>query len=169
MDFAAFNLHFTYLRTKIVDKLGLSYCSTQELNGLIDTELPGRPHFQCETLDIGGEELEFHYRDVLECIRSLYGDPSWAQEMAFTPERHYTGHAHTSRVYNKLYTSDWWWTVQVCLVISRQNNVLMSLISGTLRGTPTRGYSCTRNCILGQDSTHAVQKQNSIPDLSYDR
>ena len=68
MDFATFNLHFTYLRTKIVDKLGLSYHSTQELNGLIDTELPGHPHFQCETLDIRGEELEFHYRDVLECI-----------------------------------------------------------------------------------------------------
>ena len=91
----------------------------QALNGLIDTELPGRPHFQCDVLDIGGEELEFYYRDVLECIRSLYGDPSWAQEMAFAPERHYTSHARTSRVYNELYTSDWWWTVQVCFCISR--------------------------------------------------
>ena len=68
MDFATSDFHFTDLRTKIVDKLGLSYRSAQELNGMIDTELPGRPHFQCETLDIGGEELEFHYRDVLECV-----------------------------------------------------------------------------------------------------
>jgi len=168
MDFAAFNLHFTYLRTKIVDKLRLSYRSTQELNGLINTELPGCPHFQCEILDIRGKELEFHYRDVPEYIQSLYSNPSWAQEMVFTPEQHYTGHMHTSWVYNKLYTSDWWWTVQVCLVISRQNDVLMSSISGTLRGMPTRGYNCTSNYILGQDSTYTVQKQNGIPNLSYD-
>ena len=97
----------------IVDRLGLSYNSVQKLNGMIDTELPGRPHFQPNVLDIGDEQLEFYSRDVLECIRSLYGDPSWAQEMAFAPERHYTSHARMSRIYNELYTSDWWWTVQV--------------------------------------------------------
>jgi len=76
----------TNLRTKIVDKLSLSYSSVYELNNVIDTELPGRPHFQCNLLDIGDEELEFYSRDILECIQSLYGDPAWAQEMAFVPE-----------------------------------------------------------------------------------
>ena len=99
--------------TKIVDKLGLSYRSVQDLNNIIDTGLPGRPRFQCNILDIGDEQLEFYSRDVLECIRSLYGDPSWAQDMAFAPERHYTSHTRTSRLYNEMYTSDWWWTVQV--------------------------------------------------------
>ena len=80
---------------------------------MIDTQLPGRPCFQRNVLNIGDEELEFYCRDVLECIRSLYGDPTWAQEMAFAPERHYTSQARTSRIYNELYTSDWWWTVQV--------------------------------------------------------
>jgi len=47
----------TNLRTKIVDKLGLSYSSVQELNNVIDTELPGRPHFQCNLLDIGDKVL----------------------------------------------------------------------------------------------------------------
>ena len=65
-------------------------------------------------LKIGDEELDFYSRDVVECIRSLYGDPSWAQELAFAPERHYTSDARTSRIYNELYTSDWWWTIQVC-------------------------------------------------------
>ena len=108
------NFHFTNSKTKIVDKLGLSYRSTKELNNMIDTELPGRPHFQCKVLYVGDERLEFYCRDVLECIRTLYGDPSWAHDMAFAPERHYTSHAHTSRIYNELYTSDWWWAVQVC-------------------------------------------------------
>jgi len=58
----------TNLRTKIVDKLGLSYSSVQELNNVIDTELPGQPRFQCNLLDIGDEKLEFYLRDILECI-----------------------------------------------------------------------------------------------------
>lgn len=136
---------------------------------MIDTELSGRPRFQCHVLDIGGEELEFFCRDVLECIRSLYGDPSWAQDMAFVPEQHYTSHMRTSRVYNELYTSDWWWTAQVCFFISRANDVLMSSISGTLGGTPTRGYNCTRDYILRQDAAHSFQRQNGIPGVPYDR
>jgi len=68
MDFTMFNFHFTDLGTKIVDKLGLSYCSMQELNSMIDTELSGHSCFQCHVLDIGDEKLEFFCRDVLECI-----------------------------------------------------------------------------------------------------
>ena len=51
--------HFTNWRCKIVDKLGLSYHTTQELNSIIDTKLPGQPLFQCNLLSIGEERLEF--------------------------------------------------------------------------------------------------------------
>ena len=163
-----FNFHFTDLGTKIVDKLRLSYRSVQELNSMIDTELSGRSCFQCHMLDIGDEKLEFFCRDILECIRSLYGDPSWAQDMAFAPERHYTSHVWTSRIYNELYTSDWWWTIQVSFFIPGANNILMSSTSGTLRGTTTRGYNCTCDCILGQDTAYSFQKQDGIPSVPYD-
>jgi Plavaka transposase len=56
------------------------------MNDIIDTELPGRPPFLCKRLIIGHEHLEFHYRDVVECIQSLYGDPQFAQQLAFAPE-----------------------------------------------------------------------------------
>jgi hypothetical protein len=62
-------------------------------------------------LTINGEQLEFYSRDSIESIRSLYGDPRFAQQLAFAPERHYT-EART-RVYNEMYTGDWWWKVQV--------------------------------------------------------
>jgi Plavaka transposase len=64
-------------------------------------------------LNIGGEKLEFYSRDGLECIRSLYGDPQFTQDLVFAPERHYTSRERTSRLYNEMYTCDWWWTVQV--------------------------------------------------------
>jgi Plavaka transposase len=64
-------------------------------------------------LDLGGEHLEFYCRDVLECIQSLYGDPQFAQDLVFAPERYYSDHTRTSRIYNEMHTGDWWWSVQV--------------------------------------------------------
>ena len=75
--------------------------------------MPGRPPFECKVLNIGGEKLEFYCRDALDCIRSIYGDPQFAQDLVFAPERHYTSRERTSRLYNEMYTCDWWWTVQV--------------------------------------------------------
>ena len=98
--------------SKIVDKLGLSYDTIKQLNEKVDG-LPGRPPFQRRGLLIGGEHLDFYCRDILECIRSLFGDPRFTQGLAFAPERHYTSPERTCRVYNKMYTGDWWWTVQV--------------------------------------------------------
>ena len=82
--------------------LGLSYHTVKQLNELVDYKLPGRPSFQCKELVIGQECLEFYYRDILGCIRSLYGDPQYAQDLVFAPERHYTSHERKSRVYHEM-------------------------------------------------------------------
>ena len=107
-----FAYHVTKLYSKIVDKLGLSYNNIQQLNDKVDG-LPGCPSFQCRGFSIGGEQLDFYYRDVLECIRSLFGNPQFTQDLAFVPERHYTSPDCTCRLYNEMYMGDWWWTVQV--------------------------------------------------------
>jgi Plavaka transposase len=75
--------------------------------------LPGLPPFQCREVKIGHESLQFHCRDALECIRSLYGDPDLARDLVFAPEQHYTCGERTCRIVNEMYTGDWWWTVQV--------------------------------------------------------
>jgi hypothetical protein len=99
---------------KVADKLGLSYHTVKQLNNIIDNKLPGRPSFRCKELVIGDERLEFYHRDIIECIRSIYGDPQFAQDLIFAPARHYTGPERTCRIYNDMHTGDWWWTVQVC-------------------------------------------------------
>ena len=83
------------------------------MNNIIDTKLSGCPPFLCRELNIGHECLEFYYRDIIECIRSLYGDPQFAQELAFAPEHHYISPERMCRIYNEMYTGDWWWSVQV--------------------------------------------------------
>ena len=62
---------------KVIDKLGLSYRTPKELNDIIDTELPGCPQFKCEDLTIAGNTLQFYFRDIPQCIQSLYGDPEF--------------------------------------------------------------------------------------------
>jgi hypothetical protein len=98
---------------KVVEALGLSFHTIHGLNKMIDDELPARPPFQCKEVSFGGERLEFHYRDVMKCIRAIYGDPQLSQDLVFAPERHFTSEERTCRVYNEMHTGDWWWKVQV--------------------------------------------------------
>ena len=92
---------------KLTDRLGLSYHTPNELNNIIDKELPGCPQFKCQDLVIAGETLQFYYCDIIPCIRTLYGNPEFARDLVFAPERHYTDHQHTCRVYSKMHTGDW--------------------------------------------------------------
>jgi hypothetical protein len=98
---------------QVADILGLSFHTVKELNALIDDNLPGRPTFRRKEVLIAGERLEFYCRDALESIRSLFGDPQFANELVFAPERHYTNHERKSRLYHEMYTCDWWWMIQV--------------------------------------------------------
>ncbi|KAH8986784.1 hypothetical protein EDB86DRAFT_3082630 [Lactarius hatsudake] len=104
-----------HLRRHVVDKLDLSYRTPNELNKIIDTELPGCPRFMCKDMTIAGYTLEFYFRDILECIRTLYSDPEFARDLVFAPERHYTNHERKCRVYSEMHTGDWWWAVQTSL------------------------------------------------------
>ncbi|KAH8976821.1 hypothetical protein EDB92DRAFT_2012952 [Lactarius akahatsu] len=113
---------------ELVNKLGLSYRTSVELNNLIDKALPGRPSFQCENLTIGGEDLQFHYRDIVPCIRALFGNPEFAHELVFAPERHYTDAERTCRIYSEMHTGDWWWSVQTSLEARNAGATVIPLI-----------------------------------------
>ena len=104
----------TNLPFKVVDKLRLLYHTANQLNAIINNDLSGCPPFKCQKFKIGDKTLEFYYRDVVECIRLLYGDPQFVQDLILAPEQHYTSPECTCCIYNKMYTGDWWWTVQVC-------------------------------------------------------
>ena len=104
--------YLTNASRKVNSKLGLSYSTTKELNCIIDT-LPGQPAFQSQNLIVGEETLTFYFQDVMQCIQALYGDPEFARELVFAPERHYLDPEQRCRIYNEMHTGDWWWAVQV--------------------------------------------------------
>ncbi|KAH9037408.1 hypothetical protein EDB83DRAFT_2228658, partial [Lactarius deliciosus] len=59
----------------MVESLGLSYHNARELNRIINKELPGPPKFKCEEIHLGGGSHDFYFRDIIPCIRMLFGDP----------------------------------------------------------------------------------------------
>ncbi|KAH9027968.1 hypothetical protein EDB85DRAFT_2074700 [Lactarius pseudohatsudake] len=112
----------------LVDTLGLSYKTSQELNNIIDKKLPGPPQFRCQDLNIGGECLEFHHRDIIHCIRTLFGNPEFARDLIFAPERHYTDSTKTCRIYDEMHTGEWWWSVQTTLEAHRPGATIIPVI-----------------------------------------
>jgi hypothetical protein len=48
-----------------------------------------------------------------ERLLERYSNPEFAQDLVFTPERHYTDQGRTERIYSEMHTGDWWCAVQV--------------------------------------------------------
>ncbi|KAI0635789.1 hypothetical protein C8Q77DRAFT_1052098 [Trametes polyzona] len=93
--------------------LGLSFKNSQELNAIIDTRLvSGRPRFIRREIVVADEAFDVFYRDIISCVRALFGDPEFTSLLVFTPERHYADVDRTHRVYFDMHTGKWWWRQQ---------------------------------------------------------
>ncbi|KAH9163088.1 hypothetical protein EDB89DRAFT_1816539, partial [Lactarius sanguifluus] len=73
----------------VVDKLGLLFKNSMELNRVIDTQLPGRPSFKRMGVELGGEVFDVYFRDIMDCVWALYSDPEFSPYLVYAPERHY--------------------------------------------------------------------------------
>ncbi|KAJ3017247.1 hypothetical protein NUW54_g631 [Trametes sanguinea] len=70
------------------EALQLSFKTANELNAIIDKHLPGRrPRFQREDVIVADEAFDVYFRDIIECIRALFGDAEFAQHLVFAPEQ----------------------------------------------------------------------------------
>ena len=59
------------------------------------------------------EELEMWYRDPVECIRELLGNPMFQNVTKFAPEKLFEDRDGKCQVVNEMWTADWWWKIQV--------------------------------------------------------
>ncbi len=100
--------------SQVAERLALSFKNSRGLNQIINKRLPpARPHFQREELVVAGEPQEVFFRDILQCITALWGDPNFAPILLLVPERHYADPDHTDCVYFDMNTGKWWWATQV--------------------------------------------------------
>ncbi|KIL55290.1 hypothetical protein M378DRAFT_49930, partial [Amanita muscaria Koide BX008] len=113
----------------VVQTLALSYKNARELNNIIDHELPSCPSFKRLDLHVGGEQVSMYARDILQCIRALYGDPAFTRYLILRPERHYKlSGDQWSRVYHDMHTGNWWWEIQITLEASKPGATICPVI-----------------------------------------
>ncbi|KAJ7222751.1 hypothetical protein B0H12DRAFT_1078209 [Mycena haematopus] len=78
----------------------------------VEGKLPGRPKFTRSEVVVNGEVFYLYSRDILECVRALWGDTSFAPYLFVVPERHYIDKDKTVRMYHNMHTGKWWWSTQ---------------------------------------------------------
>lgn len=57
--------------------------------------------------------MTLYYRDPIECVEFLFGNPLFADHMEYVPEKLYTAADKLKRVYAGWMTSDSAWEMQV--------------------------------------------------------
>ncbi|KIO19455.1 hypothetical protein M407DRAFT_11379 [Tulasnella calospora MUT 4182] len=85
--------------------------------------LPRGPGFTCETVSIIGdvldangarlkEKVELWLRDPVECVRDLMGKVTLRNAMNYRPMKVYTGEDRKTRIFEEMWTGEWWWDIQ---------------------------------------------------------
>lgn len=101
----------------------LSFSSKYKLNKKLN-KLPTGPDWECEPITVKGdrvdrhgkpltEEIELWRRNPVECIRELIGNPAFKDHLAYLPERVFGNIEETNRLYDEMWTAEWWWKIQV--------------------------------------------------------
>jgi len=60
------------------------------------------------------EDVELWHRNPVECVRELMQNPAFKDHQYYEPIRIYRKDDYTNREYGEMWTSDWWWNMQVC-------------------------------------------------------
>jgi Plavaka transposase len=61
------------------------------------------------------ESVEVWRRDPVECVKELMGNPAFKDHMSYVAERVYLDKGGTVRIFDEMWTADWWWNTQVSL------------------------------------------------------
>ncbi|KAJ3530821.1 hypothetical protein NM688_g7658 [Phlebia brevispora] len=70
----------------VQEKLQLSYKNVRELNRIIDALPAARLRFVRDEIVVAEEVFDVYMRDVIECLKSLFGDAEFARYLVFLPE-----------------------------------------------------------------------------------
>ena len=55
------------------------------------------------------------FRDPLEAIRTLLGNPAHAQDIVYKPKKVFSDRTKEKRIYSEMWTGKWWHSIQVSL------------------------------------------------------
>ncbi|KAJ7737447.1 hypothetical protein DFH07DRAFT_753069 [Mycena maculata] len=118
-----------YLKLKTVrNRIKPSFANNRAFLQFID-ELPAGPQWYCHAFELEGDELdaeqqpkketvEMWYRDPLECVKELLGNPSFAGKQGYKPIRVFRrlkDGVYSNQEFSEMWTAEWWWNIQKLL------------------------------------------------------
>jgi hypothetical protein len=65
--------------------------------------------------DYPDQTFIIRHRNVIESIRSLWGDPAHAKNLVYAPRKIFTDNSRTNRLFSEMWTGKWWHAIQVVL------------------------------------------------------
>ena len=103
---------------KLKEKLGLSFANTRALHQIVDG-IPDRAgKWKTKNLSFKDRLLEKHtirYRNIVDAIKCLWGDPALSKYMVYAPKKVFSDASRETRIYNEMWTGSWWHVIQVHL------------------------------------------------------
>jgi len=107
-----------YPTIQVQNQMQPSFRSTHTFQQKVDS-LPQGPKWDYRTVTMTGdrvdengnpltEDIELWFWNPMECIAQLISNPSFDGVMSHVPERVYEDSAGKSRVYDEMWTGDWW-------------------------------------------------------------
>ncbi|KAI6116503.1 hypothetical protein F5141DRAFT_1187665 [Pisolithus sp. B1] len=95
-----------------------------------------RPAWTCEIINVVGDIISKD--DPVECVEELISNPAFQDVMAYVPEHAYADAKGEKRIYDEMWTGEWWWDVQMKLpkgavvapVILSSDKTSLSMFSG---------------------------------------
>jgi hypothetical protein len=101
-----------------IQDAGVSFTTAKTLRGRVES-LPNVPDWKMKKINITGhatrEPMFLFYRDALDCVEYLLGNPLFSDSIDFCPIRLYQDAEQTIRVYTEWLTANAAWDMQVCI------------------------------------------------------
>lgn len=65
--------------------------------------------------DMPDYTYRIRYRNPLQAIRALLGDPALQKHLVYRPRKVFSNRDRKDKIYSEMWTGDWWWAIQVSL------------------------------------------------------
>ncbi|KAH9999164.1 hypothetical protein BJV74DRAFT_877046 [Russula compacta] len=99
----------------VKEKLGLSFNNIRALHKLVDA-IPDRAgDWRTTNLSFSDRPSEKHtirYRNVVDAIKCLWGDPALSKHMVYAPKKIFSDATKANRIYSEMWTGSWWHVIQ---------------------------------------------------------